>query len=76
MGVTSKVVVKNEENPITYKDLLDALKELTDEQLKMSACIYFSDSKECLDVYETTLSDLVDVDDVVGENQPLLVIKA
>lgn len=73
---TDGTPVEDKESPITYRYLLDALKELTEEQLNMSACVYFKHSKECLDVYDTTLSDLVDMDDVAGENQPLLVVDA
>lgn len=63
---------------MTYRELLAALNELSDEQLDMTASIFDTESEEIYPLKETTLASelsLMDVDGVVEENQPLMVIK-
>jgi hypothetical protein len=61
-----------EEFPITYRKLLDALKELSSEQLDMSVTVYDPDTEECIPVYDTVISDVIPELDM--DPQPLLVL--
>ena len=62
-------------SPLTYRELLQRLHELTDNQLDCSVCVGLGDD-EYVDIYGTILSDHLDDDsialDIVGEDQPLL----
>lgn len=64
------------ELPLTYRQLFEALKELTEEQLDSSVSIL--DGDECIPVYQTILfSELpesMQEDMDLDESQPLLVI--
>lgn len=61
-----------EEFPITYRKLLEALKELSDEQLDTSVTVYDPDTEECIPIYDTILSDMIP--DLDMDPQPLLVV--
>ena len=64
--------------PVTYRQLLDALNELSEEQLDMTVLVLNQDNEllpledyqaaSWVDCYEEELSDVVD------EEQPLLII--
>ena len=62
--------------PLSYRQLLVALQELTEEQLDMSVSVLLDD--EVLSIYDTIVaSELPDGEellDVVEENQPLLTL--
>lgn len=66
--------------PLTYRELLEALQELTPEQLDMSVSILDTGSFEIYPIHDTMLlsecSQLVqqDIGDVIEENQPLLLM--
>lgn len=58
-----------------YRELLDALNELTEEQLNMSVTVLFSGHTFC-EATDTMLSDEIDKEavDIVGENHPIIII--
>ena len=58
---------------LTYRELLADLQKLTDEQLDMTVCVLDEDM-ESFDISELVMADDVDMDDVIGENQPVLLI--
>ena len=58
---------------LTYRKLIEALQELTEEQLDMSVCVVDQDM-ESHDIDDTVLAGDLDLEDVLGENQPVLLI--
>lgn len=64
--------------PLTFRQIRDALNELSDEQLDMSATVYDHDVEEAYPVYDTFIfselpqkyQDNIDLDD----DQPLFLI--
>jgi hypothetical protein len=57
---------------MTYRELLGALCQLSDEQLGMDVCVYDSEMSEAFDVSEMNIAEKFGIEDVVGENQPIL----
>ena len=60
---------------MTYRELLGAMCQLTDEQLGMDVCVYDAEDDESFDVSEINVAEKFGIEDVVGENQPILVFK-
>ena len=58
------------EFPITYRKLLEALKELSDAQLDTSVTVYDPETEECIPIYDTVLSD--EFPELDLDPQPLL----
>lgn len=65
---------------VTYRHILEALKELSDEQLDMTASVYDTDIGEVIPITDTfTVLNLPDnhreeLDGVVEDDQPLLIV--
>lgn len=65
---------------VTYRHILEALKELSDEQLDMTASVYETDIREVIPITDTyTVENLPDnhrleLDGVVENEQPLLIV--
>jgi hypothetical protein len=54
-----------------YRDLLNALLELDEEELELTATIFMSDSEEC---HPVNYTDKYGGDGVVEENHPIIVV--
>ena len=66
---------------VTYRHIRDALNELSDEQLDMTACIYESDTMEVFDISDTyTVENFPKrhreelLNSAFEDNQPLFVV--
>ncbi len=66
----------NDLTPITWREVLTSLHQLTDDQLDMTASIWDSELQEVLPIFDARVACAIsdDLADIVGGNQPLLVI--
>ena len=66
---------------VTYRHILEALKELTDEQLDMTASVYETDIREVIPITDTYTvenlpdNDRLELDGVVENEQPLFIVE-